>query len=80
MAKKYIDIDAVVARVTEEVTKEINLNEATFSVSDLQEQLKGLSASGNEVAWSISYSTATAQVSVDHNYSEAASAQTDTTR
>ena len=56
MDKKQIE--AIVTRVTDEVRKEISVNETgAFRVDDLKAQLDGLSAAGNTQAWKISYDT-----------------------
>lgn len=56
MDKKQIE--AIVARVTDEVRKEVATFEAgAFRVDDLKAQLEGLSSAGNTQAWKITYDT-----------------------
>lgn len=57
-------IKKLVARVSDEVRKEVSANEATaFRVDDMKAQLDGLSAAGNTQAWKISYDTSSAALS-----------------
>lgn len=53
------DVRDIVARVTADVLNETRSGEAAFKVSDLTAHLRDI-AKGDEVAWSISYSTAAA--------------------
>jgi hypothetical protein len=56
------EIKEIVARVTADVINETRGKEAAFTVSDLSTHLRNI-AKGDEVAWTISYSTAAASLS-----------------